>query len=224
MNESEFDQYANDYEKLLNAAIPPGMQENLYFAEYKIALLANRLKNNEPYRILDFGCGSGRSLPLLEKYFPESQIWGYDLSAESLKIASSFVTRSSLVSNWDAIKDVYFDLIFAANVFHHIPTSYRVQELIRCRKHLNNGGTMFIFEHNPYNPFTRRVFERCPYDKDAEMITLRSAIKNAEYSGFSSCSHGYTLFFPRPLAVFRKLEKLLHWLPLGAQYFVQMAV
>jgi len=82
---------------------------------------------------------------------------------------------------------------------------------------------MFLFEHNPFNPLTRWIFERCPFDVDAEMLNLRSALEMSRDAGFKSEQHGYTLFFPRQLAFLRRIEPWLKRLPLGAQYYVQMA-
>lgn len=219
----EFDQHARKYDELLKEALPPGMAEDHYFAEYKVALMAERLARKEPVRLLDFGCGAGRSLVFLEQYFPRSEIWGYDISSESLALAASRTQRSKLVSDWAELGGVRFDAILAANVFHHIPVDQRLAELARCRRQLSAGGEFFLFEHNPFNLLTRWVFERCQFDKDARMLSLRSALDLARHAEFADCRHGYTLFFPRPLARLRGLEPLLRKVPLGAQYYVQMA-
>jgi hypothetical protein len=42
-------------------------------------------------------------------------------------------------------------------------------------------------------------------------------------AGFHSEQHGYTLFFPKPLAFMRGLESWLIRIPFGAQYYVQAA-
>lgn len=223
VNKPEFDQYAKQYDQLVGEAIPEGLNEDGYFAEYKIALVATRLGAKKPGRILDFGCGAGRSLPYLDQYFPESELWGYDVSPVSLKIAAERVPRAKLFSNWDAIADMHFDAIVAANVFHHIPPDQRLQMLARCRESLSVGGQMFLFEHNPLNPATRWIFERCPFDANAEMLGLKTALDLIREAGFHSEQHGYTLFFPRPLAFMRGLEPWLTLLPLGAQYYVQAA-
>ncbi len=222
MTTPEFDRHAQQYDRLLADAMPPGMQENAYFAEYKVALMAQRLRGQAVQRILDFGCGAGRSLTYIERYFPDAQVWGYDVSGESLEMARARVGRSTLFSDWDELQSLEFDAIFAANVFHHIPLDERARELTRCRDHLAANGSMFLFEHNPYNPLTRWVFERCPFDQDAEMLTLRAALQLANEARFTSWEHGYTLFFPRPLAALRGMEPFLRRVPLGAQYFVHM--
>ena len=37
------------------------------------------------------------------------------------------------------------------------------------------GGRVFVFEHNPYNPVTKRIFERAPIDRGCHMIKPRAA-------------------------------------------------
>ena len=223
MNKPEFDQYAEQYDRLVGEAIPESLNEDSYFAEYKIALMAARLNAKKPGRILDFGCGAGRSLPYLDQYFPEAELWGYDVSPVSLEIAARRVPRAKLFSDWDAVAGMHFDVIVAANVFHHIPPAQRHQVLARCHESLCAEGQMFLFEHNPLNPATRWIFERCPLDENAEMLGLKTALDLTRKAGFHSEQHGYTLFFPRPLAFMRRLEPWLIRIPLGAQYYVQAA-
>lgn len=222
MSENEFDQFAEKYDELLAESMPEGMSENPYFAEYKIKLVSRLLSKRPPKKILDFGCGSGRGLPYVKAYFPDSSIWGFDVSEASLEIAKNKVPNAILVSDWGRLKDEKFDLIVAANVFHHIPPKVRVSALSDCYDVLADDGKMFIFEHNPYNPATRWVFERCPFDVDAEMLSKASAKNIAKQAGFTLTDSGYTLFLPAPLSMFRGLEKFLRPIPLGAQYYVQL--
>lgn len=223
MNAPEFDRYAEQYDHMLGDAIPAALNEEGYFAEYKIALTASLLKGKSVSRILDFGCGAGRSFPYFERYFPDAELWGYDVSTASLDMAARRTPGARLFSDWQDAADMHFDAIVAANVFHHIPPGQRLQALLQCRAALAEGGEMFVFEHNPYNPVTRRIFERCPFDADAEMISLKTLLDLSGKAGFGDEKHGYTLFFPRPLAFLRGLEPMLKFLPLGAQYYVRMA-
>lgn len=222
MTNPEFDKYAAAYDEALDAAIPEGMNEDRYFAEYKVMLMAEQLRDNALVRILDFGCGAGRSLPYLDKHFPQAELWGYDPSSVSLLIAAQRTPRARLLSDWAELAGTTFDAVIAANVFHHIPPAQRVAELQRCRAALSPQGQMFVFEHNPYNPMTRWVFDRCIYDADAEMLSLRRALTLCKDAGFTGARHGYTLFFPQPLSALRRLEPLLARVPLGAQYYVRL--
>lgn len=221
MNKPEFDQYAEQYDRVLGEAIPECLSEDSYFSEYKIALMAARMSGGKAGRILDFGCSAGRSLPYLDQYFPEAELWGYDVSPASLKVAAERVPRVRLFSDWDAIAGIRFDAIIAANVFHHIPLEQRQEALARCYDSLVADGQMFLFEHNPLNPVTRWIFDHCPFDVDAEMLSLKTVLDLTGKAGFRSEQHGYTLFFPRPLAFLRRLEPWLIRLPFGAQYYIQ---
>jgi SAM-dependent methyltransferase len=223
MSRPEFDRYAGEYDRVLGESITDALNEDAYFAEYKVALMASRLRDREVKRILDFGCGAGRSLPYLEKYYPDAEIWGFDVSPVSLKVAQERSPRAQLFGDWDVLGETRFDAIIAANVFHHIPLDQRLPALKRCHEALNQGGQMFLFEHNPFNPVTRWIFERCPFDADAAMLSLKTALGLASQAGFQTEQHRYTLFFPRQLAFLRGLEPLLKRLPLGAQYCVQMS-
>lgn len=223
MHEPEFDRYAGEYDALLGKAIPGALDEDAYFAEYKVAEMARRLAGAPTRRILDFGCGAGRSLCYLDRYFPGAEIWGFDPSPTSLEIAAVRVPRAKLVSDWTTLDVNGFAAILAANVFHHIPPGEQLGTLSRCRDALTPDGQLFVFEHNPWNPLTRWVFERCAFDVDARMLTLREMLALAQRAGLGRTCYDYTLFFPRQLSALRPLERMLGWLPLGAQYVVQMA-
>jgi ubiquinone/menaquinone biosynthesis C-methylase UbiE len=221
MSEKEFDRFASKYDDDLLASMPQAAAEDAYFAEYKVAHMAKALPK-APSRILDFGCGTGRSLPWLKKYFPAAQLWGFDLSSVSLQAAHIACPEATLVSQWSGLANLRFDAVLAANVFHHIPEPEQLQALSRCCNVLDDAGQMFLYEHNPRNPATRWVFDRCPFDVDAKMIDAKDAMALARQSGFESVDMGYTLFFPRPLAWFRPLERWMRKIPMGAQYYVRM--
>lgn len=223
MNKPEFDQFAENYNEVLADSMPAGLAEDRYFAEYKIQIIADRLKGRPVKRILDYGCGAGRSLVFLKAFFPDAEIWGYDVSGDSLKEAAIANPDATLHSDLNAITDGCFDAILMANVMHHIPLDQRSNAMEVCREKLGKDGAMFVFEHNPYNPLTRHVFERCPFDVDAEMLNLRTMVQLARDSNFSITRSAYTLFFPKPLKFLRPAERALQKLPLGAQYYVQLA-
>jgi SAM-dependent methyltransferase len=219
----EFDRYAGRYESDLRASIPGLLEEDRYFAEYKVLEVCRRLRGAAPRTFLDFGCGVGRSLSLVREHLPGVDLWGYDVSSESVELARKRAPGAHVTSSLDALPAGSFDVVFAANVFHHIPLGERPAAMARCATLLAPAGRMFLFEHNPVNPVTRHVFERCPFDADAVMLPRREALGLARGAGLKVLGAGYTLFFPRQLALLRPLETLLRWLPLGAQYCVELA-
>ena len=221
---NEFDEFAESYDKTLKASLPAGMDEDQYFARYKIDFVARACRNRKVGSLLDFGCGAGRSLEYLVGAFPQSKVFGYDPSKESIRFASQRVATATLTTDWDDFRQQRFDLLFAANVFHHVARGEIAAWLDRCRQVLARDGRFFIFEHNPSNPVTRYVFERCPFDVDAKMIPKNELLAMAASAGLKTITTDYTLFFPKPLKIFRPLEGALGWLPLGAQYCAEFGV
>jgi SAM-dependent methyltransferase len=103
----------------------------------------------------------------------------------------------------------------------HLDHRDHVRHLRELRRVVAPGGRVFLFEHNPYNQVTRRVFARAPVDRGCETIrpsALRAAFREA---GFRAIAQRYVLFLPERLwRNAGRLESALHWLPLGGQYFV----
>lgn len=218
---SEFDRFADDYDRTLRASMPAGMEEDAYFARYKVDYLVAALRGRDVRRMLDFGCGAGRSLGYLVEAFPQVAMHGFDPSKESLRLAAQRAPDAVLADDWQPIAAERFDVVFVANVFHHIPRAELAPWLRRCGEVLAPDGRLFVFEHNPINPVTRWIFERCPFDVDAQMISRRDLVDTARTAGLSLARSRYTLFFPKPLKLLRPLERWLGWLPLGAQYCVE---
>lgn len=220
----EFDQFAARYNQVLGEAIPPGLMEDEYFASYKVERV-RRLANPRSVRtILDFGCGAGRSLLHLERSFPDARIAGYDVSPASIDVARVLVPRARVTSEWTSLEGDRFDLVFAANVFHHIALDERLEWMSRCARLLDRAGALHVFEHNPFNPLTRWVFERCPFDVDAHMIRRSEMLALGRKAGLRVKSTRYTLFFPRQLALLRPAERMLGSVPMGAQYHVEFVL
>jgi 2-polyprenyl-3-methyl-5-hydroxy-6-metoxy-1,4-benzoquinol methylase len=218
----EFDQYADRLEEDMRQAIPAAFAEGPYFTEYKILHVAHRCFDREVTSFLDFGCGIGDSLNFARTQFPNAEIWGYDASPKCIDLARQRARIAKLTSNLDDLPKGRFDVVFAANVFHHIPCADRKEAMARCKSLLKSDGRMFLFEHNPLNPVTRKVFERCCFDRGAVMLARRELLALAQVVGLKIGHAPYTLFFPRQLAFLRPIERMLGWLPLGAQYCVEM--
>jgi SAM-dependent methyltransferase len=78
----EFDRYATRYGALLDDALLPTGVDSDRFAAYKIEEVAHVLAGRNIERILDFGCGPGRSMPHFRRAFPEAELFGFDPSPE----------------------------------------------------------------------------------------------------------------------------------------------
>lgn len=219
MGKVDFDRYAEDYDRLLADQVAFFDADSSYFAQYKVQLLKERLRH-QPKRILEYGCGIGRNIGFLINEFPTAEVFGCDISSKSLDIAREKYPKAEFFlvgEEGDALK---FDLVFVAGVFHHVPSDERPKVLADIGSYLESGGTLFVTEHNPFNPVTRRLVNACPYDEDAELIRLSTMKKCLADSGFRIIEARYYLFFPKMLSMLRRFEHLLGSVPMGGQYFI----
>ncbi len=226
MNISEFDQFADEYSQMLKDSTSSFGEEITFFAEYKIKDLKDLVQNRglQDQTILDFGSGTGSSIPFFRKYFPNSNLSCIDVSQKSLEVSQS---RFGQKEQYGLITDQHipyadesFNLVFTTCVFHHIPADEHHHWLGEMKRVLKKGGVMIIFEHNPYNPLTLRTVNQCPFDENAVLISQPAFTKKLHAVGLQHVSHQYRLFFPGFLSFARGLEKFLTWCPIGAQYFV----
>lgn len=217
----DFDNYSYDYTEILRENLGRFGQDIAYYAEYKLKII---LKNtvSEPKRILDYGCGIGRHIPFFVKYFPNAEIWGCDISEQSLKAAEKLNPNQNFFSlnlcDFTARKE-FFDLILVSNVFHHIRSEMRMDEMRKVKGFLKPCGELFVFEHNPYNPVTRHIVNACPFDFDA-MLLKPSEMKSVLIKNrVNIVKKRYCLFFPAALKRFQCLEAFWGLIPMGGQYY-----
>ncbi|MES2832658.1 MAG: class I SAM-dependent methyltransferase [Pseudomonadota bacterium] len=222
MKKVNFDEYAEDYDDILQGQLNFFSENNLYFAKYKVELV-KKFSKGSPGRILEFGCGTGRNLQFLKDVFPGSTIVGTDISQQSVAIAKQQNPEAECFTLTDQrlMECEKFDLIFVAGVFHHIEPAERPKVFRQLNALLSDTGALFVFEHNPYNPVTRKMVRECPFDTDAVLIPMPSMKKSLSEFGFGFFRSRYTLFVPPSLSVLKKIEHYIGWLPMGGQYFIQ---
>jgi SAM-dependent methyltransferase len=228
LNPAEFDAVAPAYAVMLEESLGRFAGERTYFAEYKVvdvaAELVRRNLIDRTRRILDFGAGCGESIPHFRRHLPDAELTCVDVSAESLAMAQSDFAGDARFLVFDGVKiaaaEGSYDLAFSACVFHHIDHSDHAAHLHELRRVLRRDGLLFIFEHNPLNPLTVRVVNRCPFDANAHLIRAGELRRRIVDAGFVEAEIRYRLFFPSLLAFARPLESWLTRLPFGAQYYV----
>lgn len=219
-NPVDFDKYSKNYDQLLQEQTSFFTENDAYFARYKVELARKRI-DRPVSRLLEYGCGTGRNVSFLQAAFPGAEVTGCDISAESLVEAQQLAPSAEFIleseRQWP---DQEFQLIFVAGVFHHIPPPQRENVMTELYRRLAPGGDLIVFEHNPYNPVTRRIVSNCPYDADAVLLKPRELRKRIAMTGFQDVQSGYCLFIPPSFKRLLFLEPKLQFLPLGGQYFV----
>lgn len=220
----EFDAYAKNYDAALAQGISVSGEDKDFFARGRIEWLAKCFERLSftPKSVLDFGCGTGSAAPHLTEVLSPSSVTGIDISEQSIALARQRFGSASV--NFEVLRSYKpkgnFDLGFCNGVFHHIPPSERDGPVKCVYDSVRTGGYFAFWENNPWNPGTRYVMSRIPFDRDAIMVSAPEARQLLRAGGFEIVRTDFLFIFPRSLSWFRRLEPSLSRLPLGAQYMV----
>lgn len=221
-NNPEFDTYATNYDAALAQGLSVSGEDKNYFAEGRVAWLASCLRHLRvrPKAIMDFGCGTGAATPFLLDLLSGEFVIGVDTSVGSLKVAervfgsrpTQFLTLSQYQPN------EHIDLAYCNGVFHHIPLNERADAVNYVYRSLRPKGLFALWENNPWNPGTRYVMSRIPFDRDAITLTPPEARRLLRAGGFEILRTDFLFIFPNILRRLRSIEPLVSRLPFGAQY------
>ena len=221
---AEFDAYSARYEAALAEGLQVSGEGPDYFAKKRIDWTARIVERMAlpAANILDYGCGVGLAAPHLIEAFLPAELWGYDPAAAAIARASAEASREHIhfTSDPEALPRNSFDGAYVNGVFHHIVPSERPSAFEIVYQALRPGGWFAFWENNPWNPGTRVIMRRVPFDRDAVTITPPEARKLLRQAGFAVVRTDAWFLFPRALSWLRPLERLVHKLPLGGQYLV----
>lgn len=219
-----FDEYAAAYDEALAQGLSVSGEDKSFFAKGRIAWLTDSLReiSVQPASVLDFGCGTGSATPFLFDLMKISSLVGVDISAKSLEEARLVhgSTRSTFFLFNQYEPSQAMDLAFCNGVFHHIPLKERAGAVDYVYRSLRPGGLFAFWENNPWNPGTRYVMSRIPFDRDAITLTPPESRALLRKGGFEVLRTDFLFIFPKMLSWFRGLEPLVARWPLGAQYQV----
>lgn len=225
--EQLFDRYAADYEAALERGLKLSGESVDYFSDGRVRYLVRKLRrlglHGGVRRVLDFGCGTGATSAKLLAAFPCTEVVGVDSSAKMVERARRERAQGGLRFEIDTdIEDSLrgFDLVYVANVFHHVGLRERPALFRRLEERLREGGLLAFFENNPWNPGARAVMARISLDDDASPLSVLAAKGLLRGAGFSVLHTGSLFYFPRCFSALRVCEGFLGRWPLGAQYAV----
>jgi len=222
--ESEFDEYAGSYDSALNQGLALSGESKAYFAHERVRWFAGRLSSLgvQARRVLDYGCGTGGTSPELLEQLHARTVVGVDASRESLDVART--THADPRLRFEALSDLdrsaAFEVAYCNGVFHHIEPEQRLDALSYVHRSLATGGVFGLWENNPWNPGTRLVMRRIPFDRDAKLLSPPHARALVSRAGFTVLRTDFLFFFPRMLSALRPLEARLAAVPAGAQYMI----
>jgi ubiquinone/menaquinone biosynthesis C-methylase UbiE len=220
----DFDEYARDYRSVHTENIAISGVDSFYFVEMKVKLLQQYEKNGY-LNILDVGCGDGATELYMHRHFPNWKLTAIDVSEKSIKEARKKNIPNSIFKLYDGLQLPFdndsFDVVYIANVFHHIDFAVHHKIMAEVTRVLKKEGRLYLFEHNPLNPVTRHLVNTCIFDKEAVLLKYSYIQQLLGESGFSAIKKSFIIFFPRK-KIWKLLiafEKYLTWLPFGGQYF-----
>ena len=217
-----FDAYASEYDSALAEGLSVSGETKDFFAQGRVEHLAGRLQELQfrPGSIMDFGCGTGTNTPFLLKLRGVTSLLGVDVSESSLNIARRAIAdpRAAFSVLDQHSPDGRHDLVFTNGVFHHIPPAERAGAIDYIFRAMRPGGLLAFWENNPWNPGTRYVMSRIPFDRDAITISASEAQGMVRTGGFDVLRTDFLFIFPKMLGFLRGLEPQLSRFPFGAQY------
>jgi SAM-dependent methyltransferase len=219
---AEFDRHSAEYETAVERAVAFAGQPHDVYLEAKarrLLELARRRLGREPVAALDVGCGPGVFARQLVGRV--ASLHGVDVSAAMVERARAAVPEAEFrVSEPGRLpyEDGRFDLVFTVCVLHHVTRDERGPLLEEMRRVTRPGGLVVVFEHNPWNPLTRKVVRDCDLDEDVELVSRSEVVAALRAAGLDITDAEYLLFSPwrRGWA----LERALAQVPLGAQHVV----
>jgi SAM-dependent methyltransferase len=107
-------------------------------------------------RVLDFGCGSGRTLRHFLSEAEVGEFWGADIDRPSLDWLRE--TLSPPLHVWQSaggpplgLEAASFDLIWAISVFTHLPQTTSIPWLLELHRVLKPGGLLIATYHGRWN-------------------------------------------------------------------------
>lgn len=223
---TEFDQYSENYKRTIESAFPILSPPLEFYVKQKANFLKTEIDKSNSIggvlELLNFGCGTGQIDGYLNKI--NVKITGVDPSGSSLTYARKTNPQNIYQEiPEDRLPEMgkKFDLIYAACVFHHIPSNRHEAILKDIHHHLKKGGKLIIFEHNPRNLITRWITSRCRLDQNARLIGAKALVEQIRKSGLQVVEKKYYLFLPLGGNFWNWVEKaILTRVPLGCQYFV----
>lgn len=173
-------------------------------------LLVETAVPDRPYRrIVDVGCGFGKSTRPFAEAYPEAEVWGVDLSAPCLKLAHAQTERTGRAihfrqadSRATGFADGSADLVTGTMVLHEMPPSAVKETIAEAARVLRPGGVLRFLEFattgDPFRDATNyehgernnEPFMPMLFDADVEGFCAAAGLKGARWLPFDERGGG----------------------------------
>ena len=177
--QDEFSEYADKYFESLDHPLKSLINNDKeYFVNAKAKIINDLInsvfQSDQKINIIDVGTGIG----IFEKFLQAKQrnLFGIDLSLKMLQVAK----HNNRIENGGYCQangfnlpfpDQSADIVFLSCVLHHVSDEFRLLVIDEMYRVCKPGGTILIFEHNPYNMITQFVVRTTPLDRNAKLVS-----------------------------------------------------
>ena len=217
--------------KLAFGTEPSSHRYRLRLARYRglseaiAEFVRSRPDTGTPLQLLDVGVGSGRTLRYCDTMGLGSRLAFHGVDNGERRLETVFggarwELKQADIANGLPYPDGRFDIVTISAVLHHVPLAERAAVYRELARVLKPGGRLYVFEHNPRNPLVRYVVARTPIDANAILLDEKEVRHGLLDSAPYHIESDYLMFMPPGIAALRGVDRLLAWLPLGAQYVV----
>lgn len=225
MDDDPFHAYRDGYGDAIDDAIGFCHQGHEFFTRAKVRHLLRLIRAHVGLpghvRVLDLGCGPGVTDRVLSPQLPG--LSGTDVSRPLLERAAQdnpavdYRHYDGTLLPWP---DDHFDVTFTICVLHHVEPPGRGAFMREMARVTRPDGLAVVFEHNPWNPLTRRAVSSCDFDEGVTLLSRRTMRRLCEAAGLEVVDAAYILFVPFGDRLSDMADQVLGWLPLGGQYVV----
>ena len=163
MSEETFDEIATAYDESMPAHV---------IGHYLDKRVRHVLERCRPGRGLDVGCGTG----VLAQRLAEAgyEMRGVEPSQGMLDVLAERAPAVDAVRAYGTelpFEDDAFDLVYCVATMHHIADPAQVRgtlaEMVRVAR---PGGDVLVWDHNPRNPYWKRLMAKVPQDDGTERL------------------------------------------------------
>ncbi len=179
MSEETFDRIAAEYDE----SLPPHVVEH-YLAK-RVELVCSEAPANAYPRLLDVGCGTGVLAARLAARGYEAT--GVDPSQGMLDIMAADHPEVEVVrGSGDDLPfpDGSFDVVLTVAALHHIAAPDDVRATLgEMARVTRPGGRIVVWDHNPRNPYWKRLMARVPQDDGSERLIPEQEVLGGLTSG-----------------------------------------
>ncbi|MGB6537607.1 MAG: class I SAM-dependent methyltransferase [Xanthobacteraceae bacterium] len=146
-----------------------------------------------PHSVAEVGCGAGEILVQLQKAFPNSDYFGFEISPQAFSLCQERETSRIHFQLKDLLeeKSKYFDVLLAIDVFEHI------ENYLDFLKRLRDKARFKIF-HIPLDLSLQTLFRVSPILKQREVVghlhyfCKDTALATLKYCGYEIIDSFYT--------------------------------